>query len=598
MNSRAEQPGCVILLIDESSAMESILPITPDSATRSEKTKAESCATAINSFLNRLINGPNVDLALVGYRSDDDRADVGSRWGGPLEGRDFVPTSDLANSTVRIEERIRKRPPGSGGQDAAVQFPIWYEPSLNGQAPQVAAFNYCADLLQTWLTSASNPAPPVICHVIAGSSADGNPQQAAERILELEGAAGSPLFCHVFLSSHEQITPNAYASNRTFLPSGAARAIYDRSSQLPDELIREFRKQGLVVNDRARAMLHNATMVDLVRCLTVLQHHIESWSTLAAPGAAAAPADAPAAVASGTGTSAVERSPDVPEESSADANDLNEDTVVGVSLSEPDLDFPRASPEQPAAVVLVLDRSLEDPYGSQMNNVCRQLCAEANKTLAEIADQGEGSIEVAVISYGLQDGTTEIRNAFGETSDGPIFLRDTQLSEHTIRVDEEIVSEDDGTGGILERPVKKRIFLEEEASETGSIVDAFSHVAGMLEQWRNEFPAGPRPIVLHLTRGQFNPDEIRQASAALSRVDGVCLYHVVKPEYGHPAGYYPADDSRIENDNLKAVFEVTSPLLGAARMVEEDSLISADSRGMVINGPFTKLLTTIQPAKP
>ena len=80
--------GCVVLLIDESAAMDTPVsrdPNNPITAAASAKSKAESIGTAVNALLNKLTQGPDFDIALVGYRSDaDGGVDVASRWGGTL----------------------------------------------------------------------------------------------------------------------------------------------------------------------------------------------------------------------------------------------------------------------------------------------------------------------------------------------------------------------------------------------------------------------------------------------------------------------------------------------------------------------------------
>ena len=74
------------------------------------------------------------------------------------------------------------------------------------------------------------------------------------------------------------------------------------------------------------------------------------------------------------------------------------------------------------------------------------------------------------------------------------------------------------------------------------------------------------------------------------------MYHLVKPEFGHPSVFYPADAEGIENDQLQALFDVTSPLLDASNIAAENGTISADSRGIVINCQFTMLLSAITQA--
>ena len=160
--SDVESPGCVVLLIDESAAMDS--PVqdaigaggtgTPGQV---PKSKSASIATAANALLKRLGNGSNFDIAVVGYHTDGDQAIVESRWAGALAGRDFVSVREMADSPATIEERTRKvpNPAGFGPPiEQPVQFPVWYTPDPKGQACQVAAFRRCRDLIGEWSATA------------------------------------------------------------------------------------------------------------------------------------------------------------------------------------------------------------------------------------------------------------------------------------------------------------------------------------------------------------------------------------------------------------------------------------------------------------
>ena len=61
-----ESPGCVILLIDESAAMQSAVQEEPLELGQEPKTKGVATANAVNSLLKQLSTGPDFDLAIVG----------------------------------------------------------------------------------------------------------------------------------------------------------------------------------------------------------------------------------------------------------------------------------------------------------------------------------------------------------------------------------------------------------------------------------------------------------------------------------------------------------------------------------------------------
>ncbi len=114
--------GRVVFLIDESEPLRECIA-------GGTKSKAESIATALNSLLNQLVSVADLEVAVAGYRGDPGGgADVGCRWGGPLAGRRFVPTTALADAPLAVENRVRRlgvpRPstgcPGQAGGDRAV----------------------------------------------------------------------------------------------------------------------------------------------------------------------------------------------------------------------------------------------------------------------------------------------------------------------------------------------------------------------------------------------------------------------------------------------------------------------------------------------
>jgi hypothetical protein len=100
------------------------------------------------------------------------------------------------------------------------------------------------------------------------------------------------------------------------------------------------------------------------------------------------------------------------------------------------------------------------------------------------------------------------------------------------------------------------------------------------------------PVVLHLTRGRFDPAEIQEAVGPLREagVPAAVLYHLVMTESPHRSLAYPAAATPIEDPSLARLLELSSPLLGRRGLASEKPAVSPESLGMVVNGRFDLLL--------
>ncbi|XKK62605.1 hypothetical protein HFP71_08480 [Streptomyces sp. ARC32] len=123
-------PTSIIFLVDQSTSMSD--PIGGEVPQQ----KADVVADAINRLLTELSvkcakeEGVRdyFHVAVIGYG-----ATVGSALAGPLEGRDLVPLSEVADNPARIDERSKKVPDGAGGLvETAVNFPLWMDPVAHG----------------------------------------------------------------------------------------------------------------------------------------------------------------------------------------------------------------------------------------------------------------------------------------------------------------------------------------------------------------------------------------------------------------------------------------------------------------------------------
>jgi hypothetical protein len=573
-----QTPGCVILLIDESSGMGAVMRELTTEGKASTKPNAERAATAVNALLKQLAAGPSFDLALVGYQSDPQgQLNVGSRWGGALAGRDFVPTGELLASPLRMETRVRKIPtPGGFGapREETVEFPVWYAPTVGSKAPQIAAYTFCRELIARWAADAGpSPGTPLIVHISAGASGDGNPQLAISKLMELTTPGGHPLVLQAHLAASAAVVASLYPSNYVYLTLGSARDQFRRASVLPPQLVEALRAAHVAVNPGARGLIYNAKIADLIQMLSLVKAHTRQWPS---KGGAAV---TPPAIA-------------------MDVAPTSEAAHDGTGLPT----APPSDKEQAALIVLVLDRSVTDPFAAGVQNPVGRLQEHANDLLKQISKLPEGTVDVAIVAYGLGSaGEVEVRSGFEGPLAGQTIVHHTDLAAGAIRVEETEEQVSNGIGGLISITRKKPIYFDLEPTAAAPPVTAFERVGELASEWcrQHTSPCLP-PIILHLTRGRIEPADVDWAKGGLDRVDStagpVTLYHLIVTEPPHKSLAYPDTDDEIKDASIKKLWEATSLLLDRERLAADKRPVTAASRGMVVNGKFDLLLDAVKQA--
>jgi len=560
--STGESAGCVVFLIDESTAMDARVA-------DGTKSKAQCIATAVNSLLNQLTTGPPLDMAIVGYRGDGHGgADVGCRWGGPLADGMFVSSGQLAGAPAAVENRVRKIP-GPGGVGVAgqqtVEFPIWYVPALADPVPPTAGYEFCQGLLSA---QRSVTKPPLVISFVRELSPEDAFAGAVAGVHGMQSAYGPPLVFHAHLSSSGRVPPTLYPSADAHLPPGSIGEIFAGSSCLPEPFAVALRDVGVNVNPAARGMICNAKMVDLIRLLSLVKVY-----------AAYRP---PAVV-----TQEVALAP-------------GEHTRGSCAEVQPVAEVP-AKPQaaEGGLVVLLADRSVADLGDQKCRQVWTRLQDHANELLGQIAKRGKGCIETAVVTYGATaDGQPDVQNGFAGPLAGRTFVADGDLDDGALRVEESTEQVSNGIGGLIAMTRKRAIFVDLEPTAATTVGPALDAVAGLLSDWRGQCPVDAAPaIVLHLTRGCPDPDAYLQAVAQLHQSatanGGVLLYHLVVTDAPHRSLAYPGQPTGIEDPGLACLWQSSSPLAGAEWLAVDRRTVATDSRGIVINGKFDLLLDGI-----
>jgi len=597
----------VLFLIDESSAL-------AGRVAEGTKSKAECYANALNALLSQLAAGPRLDVAVVGYRlASDGKEDVGCRWGGPLGGRRFVGTSELEAAPLAVENRVRKIPgPGGYGvaREESVRFPIWYVPLLGAPGPRRAVLEFCRDLL---LGNAGDDGPqpgdkavraaslpPLVIHLL-GELPDEEGFRAADEVFSaVDWSGGPPLLFHAHLGSSGRVPSTVYPSSDQNLSPALLRHAFRVSSVLPEPLAASLRAAGLPLNPGARGLIYNARMVDLIRFLGLVKAYAAWTSEPSAEIARPLSLREPVRV--------------------RDADEVSDDSALTPTRSEREKEpsrlasesvdsqteqpKPEPSPvlaEHTRLVVFVLDRSCQSPEVSAADpkSAWRRLQDRTNELIGQFARQAQGAIQAALVAYGTgPSGQCDVMAGTADPSPGPTWLSLRELADRAIRVEEYTDQVSNGIGGLLTIPRKRPVFFDLKPTPPASPAAAFAKIAEMLHQWIEAHPgAGARPVVVHCTRGQFEPAAIREAAAKLGEARHAtlppALYHGVVTETAHRSMTYPASPEGIESDGLRALWEVTSPLDRGAALAGKRPGVSPAARGMVINAAFDALTDVV-----
>jgi len=567
--------GCAVFLVAETPGMTACVA-------EGTKSKAETIATALNSLLKQLADTPDLDVAIVGYRGDEHGGvDVGCRWGGPLEGRMFVPTGELAGNVLTVEQRMRKVPaPGGIGvvDEQPVEFPVWYVPAPAGPASPAAGYEYCQALLSSRLADRK---PPLLVSLVDEVPEDGSLSAAVWELYGLELPAGPPMVYHVHLGSSARVPAVLCPSADTHLPTGAVRELFGCTSFLAEPLAAGLRGAGLSVNEAARGMIYHATMADLIRFLGT----VKSYARFQPPAVPAKPQAAGAEP-----IAAPQQSTEVPRQS-----------IVS----------PQQAPESPhqahaALLLLLLDRSVEDPGADESRRVWEKLQGHVNDLLGQVSKRAGGSLHVGVVSYGTDAaGQPDVQIGLpGALADRSV-VADTDLAGNEIRTEESTEKVSNGIGGLVEVTRKRPIFFDGEptAADAAALRTGVEAAGAVIAEWRDRHAgtAAP-PVVLHLTRGCWEVEALDRALAPLESLaeptQGVLLYHLVTTESPHRSLAYPDSPEHIGQPELARLWEKSSPLPGAERLAAANRRVTPGSRGIVINGKFDVLPEIIAGAMP
>lgn len=253
-------PTAFLFLVDQSGSMSD--PMNPNAS------KAQFVADVLNRTLTTLITRCTksegtrdyFEVGVLGYSGE--RAYNGFQ--GVLASSTMNPISAIEASPLRIEQRKKKMDDGAGGIiEQSINFPVWFEPSANGGTPMCQAITRAAEELVAWCDTHPNSYPPTILHVTDGESTDGNPEELAKQLQQIQTNDGSVLMFNLHVSP-SSANPIAFPVTETGLPNQYAQMLFHMSSVLPEHLIRFAQDKEYKVGMESRGFMFNADAVDIV----------------------------------------------------------------------------------------------------------------------------------------------------------------------------------------------------------------------------------------------------------------------------------------------------------------------------------------------
>lgn len=138
------------------------------------------------------------------------------------------------------------------------------------------------------------------------------------------------------------------------------------------------------------------------------------------------------------------------------------------------------------------------------------------------------------------------------------------LADNPLRVENRQLKTDDGAGGIVETPVKFRVWVDPRAEGQTPMRAALEAAASLLRPWVDGHKAGYPPTVINITDGQANDGDPRPAAAALRAIaseDGPTLLlncHI--SNLGGTPVLYPSTAAGLQDQAAAMMFEMSSEL--------------------------------------
>ena len=263
-----DDPSCFLFLIDQSRSMDDELSIGDET-----QQMAKGVADSINRWLQELsikcAKSEGVrdyySVGVIGYGGE-----VGPGFVGPLEGRELIPISEIADNPARLDERTKKVPDGAGGiVEQSIRVPVWFDPVADGGTPMCKAAGEARRILEGWIADHPNCFPPIVIHITDGESTDGNPTEQLQSLTNLSTSDGDVMLFNIHLSANPNAVPVSFSDSPDDLPDAYSEMLFQTASPLTPSMRMLAKEHGFDTSEESRCFVLNADMVLLVQAIDI-----------------------------------------------------------------------------------------------------------------------------------------------------------------------------------------------------------------------------------------------------------------------------------------------------------------------------------------
>lgn len=248
-------PGCIVILIDQSWSMEESFS--------DGGTKAERATQAVNSVIESIVlvcrSGEIIrgrcHVSVIGY---------GERVDCLLDGM----ITEVAEALIEVK-RVKKRVPNEDGDlvETDVQAPIWLEPKASNGTPMHEAFQHATEIVENWISHRPDSFPPIVINITDAMASDMVlTTDSARKVMNLKTSDGAVLVFNLHIANNQNriVLPN----DKTQLAGDSfAEFLFDISSPLPETLAGSAQRAGLAPEPGARCFAYNANETLMIQLL-------------------------------------------------------------------------------------------------------------------------------------------------------------------------------------------------------------------------------------------------------------------------------------------------------------------------------------------
>ncbi|HKZ54027.1 MAG TPA: vWA domain-containing protein [Anaerolineales bacterium] len=260
------------------------------------------------------------------------------------------------------------------------------------------------------------------------------------------------------------------------------------------------------------------------------------------------------------------------------------------------------SRNNPALFVFLLDQSgsMKDAWGDYSSSKAQGAADAVNRMLSNLVircSKGESVrdyFNISVIGYGSSEGHV------GPALSGPLSGKDnvtiSELANSPARVEDRVIKQPDGAGGIVDASVKFPVWFEPTAQKDTPMCGALRYARRVVSEWVGQHPNSFPPIAINITDGEAtdgDPKEPAKDLRALGTSDGeLLLFNCHISSLGGSKVFFPESVEQIPDEYGKRLFEMSSQLTPQMIAIagKEGFAVGEHSRGFAFQADLVELV--------